>query len=283
MDFGRGSKGRLGLLFGCLQGVSWRKRKMMILYFTATGNSLAVAKRTGGELISIPQAIKNERYEFTDKAVGFVFPVYGCMVPFVVRDFMRKISVKADYTFAIATYGMSAGAVLEEAKKISVEAGYSFDYLNKVLMLDNCQPQFDITKQKETLAKKNVDRQLKGIVRDIQSRKKNQPEISLVERVGTGFCKMLGMGKPNPRYDNNFRVDGNCIKCGTCARVCPMGNITITDHVEYHHNCAACQACIHACPKKAIHFRGERNTERWRNPDVTLSEIIASNQQNNIR
>ncbi|SPW87228.1 Uncharacterised protein [Enterococcus faecium] len=31
---------------------------MTILYFTATGNSLYVAKRLGGKLISIPQMIK---------------------------------------------------------------------------------------------------------------------------------------------------------------------------------------------------------------------------------
>jgi len=254
---------------------------MITLYFTATGNSLAVAKKIGGELISIPQAIKNGRYEYADEAVGFVFPTYGCMIPFAVRNFMRKISVKADYTFAIATYGMSSGAILEEAKKISEEAGYTFDYLNKVLMLDNCQPQFDIAKQKKTLAKKNVDGQIEIIANDIKFRKRNQPRVSLGDRIGTGFCKMLGMGKPNPRYDNSFSTDKSCVKCETCARVCPMGNITVAEYVEYHHNCAACQACIHACPKHAIHFKGERNTERWRNPDVKLSEIIASNCQIN--
>lgn len=47
---------------------------MKILYFTATGNSLAVAKKLGGELISIPQAIKNNQYEIKDDVIGFVFP-----------------------------------------------------------------------------------------------------------------------------------------------------------------------------------------------------------------
>jgi MinD superfamily P-loop ATPase len=89
------------------------------------------------------------------------------------------------------------------------------------------------------------------------------------------------MGKPNPKYDNSFSVDENCIKCGTCAKVCPMANITVTDHVEYHHNCCTCQACIHACPTHAIHFKSERNTERWRNPEVSLKEIIQANDQKN--
>ncbi|SPW41113.1 Uncharacterised protein [Enterococcus faecium] len=49
---------------------------MTILYFTATGNSLYVAKRLGGKLISIPQMIKENKYEFSDERIGIVFPVF---------------------------------------------------------------------------------------------------------------------------------------------------------------------------------------------------------------
>ena len=35
---------------------------MTIFYFTATGNSLAVAKRIGDNLISIPQVIDNQTH-----------------------------------------------------------------------------------------------------------------------------------------------------------------------------------------------------------------------------
>ena len=50
---------------------------MKVLYFTATGNSLAVAKRIGGELISIPRAMHDGDLSFADDAVGLVFPVYA--------------------------------------------------------------------------------------------------------------------------------------------------------------------------------------------------------------
>ena len=36
---------------------------MKTLYFTATGNSLYIAKSIGGELLSIPKMIKEGRYE----------------------------------------------------------------------------------------------------------------------------------------------------------------------------------------------------------------------------
>lgn len=39
---------------------------MKILYFTATGNSMYIAKSLGGELLSIPQLDKVGRYDFSD-------------------------------------------------------------------------------------------------------------------------------------------------------------------------------------------------------------------------
>lgn len=53
---------------------------MKILYFTATGNNLYIAKRLGGELYSIPKLIKEGKYEFEDEKIGIVFPAYGWSV-----------------------------------------------------------------------------------------------------------------------------------------------------------------------------------------------------------
>ncbi len=60
---------------------------MKVFYFTATGNSLAVAKKIGGELISIPQVMNDENLEYKDDVIGVIFPVYGCNVPKIVSRF----------------------------------------------------------------------------------------------------------------------------------------------------------------------------------------------------
>ena len=64
---------------------------MKIFYFTATGNSLAVAKKIGGELISISQARNEQIKEYKDDVIGFVFPTFGCTVPKIVKEFMAGI------------------------------------------------------------------------------------------------------------------------------------------------------------------------------------------------
>ena len=251
---------------------------MKIFYFTGTGNSLAVAKKIGGELIAIPQA---KEPVYRDDVIGVVFPTYGCMVPGIVKRFLGGVKLEADYIFAIATYGMGKGKVTQMAEAIAKASGYRFDYVNAVQMLDNCQPQFDIAKEKEKLPEKKVDDQIEKIISDIQAKRHQSLPTSFMDSFGTWICQIIGMGKEGyeQKYPKNYSVDGNCIKCGTCAKVCPMGNITVGDTVQFSTRCTTCQACIHACPKHAIHFKGERNTERWRNPDVTLNEIIEANNQ----
>ena len=72
---------------------------MKILYFTATGNSLYIAKAFGAELLSIPQMIKEGTFEFTDEKIGIVFPVFGWGVPSYIVDFLKKAKFNTDYLF----------------------------------------------------------------------------------------------------------------------------------------------------------------------------------------
>ena len=93
---------------------------MTVFYFTATGNSLAVAKRIGGTLISIPQVVDSENLHYKDDAIGIVFPVYGWTTPVMVGRFLDKVKFEADYIFAIGTYGNIPGAAMYHLQKRAV-------------------------------------------------------------------------------------------------------------------------------------------------------------------
>ena len=67
---------------------------MKVLYFTGTGNSLYVAKGIGGDIYSIPQMIKEGKYEFEDEAIGFVYPCYGFGMAKIITDFIKKSKFK---------------------------------------------------------------------------------------------------------------------------------------------------------------------------------------------
>ena len=84
---------------------------MTVLYFSSTGNSLYIAKRIGGKLLSIPGCIHKEIFDIEDTEVGIVFPVYGLCVPPFIMDFIKNASIRTSYLFAVATYGFFPGAV----------------------------------------------------------------------------------------------------------------------------------------------------------------------------
>ena len=62
----------------------------MVFYFTATGNSLYIAKQIEPDSVSIPQAMRREQLEFTAERIGVVAPVYGHEMPPMVREFLRR-------------------------------------------------------------------------------------------------------------------------------------------------------------------------------------------------
>ena len=117
-----------------------KKKKRIILYFTAMGNSLYIARQLADEnteLLSIPQLVKQERRDFEADEIGIVYPIYGHMPPNMVRGFIKQVRIKADYKFAVLTYGMLDFNAAELWDGISQKAGTKFDYINTLVMVDN--------------------------------------------------------------------------------------------------------------------------------------------------
>ena len=48
-----------------------------------------------------------------------------------------------------------------------------------------------------------------------------------------------------------------CVKCGLCARLCPMGSIDPADVSKVTGKCIKCCACVKKCPKGAKYFDHE--------------------------
>ena len=52
-------------------------KKRLVFYFTATGNSLFIAKSLSDNPISIPQELKKSNLSYEADEIGFVFPDYA--------------------------------------------------------------------------------------------------------------------------------------------------------------------------------------------------------------
>lgn len=253
---------------------------MLTFYFTGTGNSLAAAKKIGGTLISIPQAIHEENKIHRDDAIGFVFPLYCLNPPKMVREFLQNAKFEAHYFFAVATYGNAAGAALPHLQRAAEGLGFRFDYMNALLSVDNCLPYFEMGEEVARLPAKRTEECLEQIAADIAARKRFIPAATAEDEALSAYREPLLREQDKGESAKAFVVNEQCVRCCLCTYVCPAANISVAERVEFGNSCEACYACIHACPQGAIHLPNEKSAARWRNPDVTITEIIRANSQN---
>jgi ferredoxin len=252
---------------------------MTIFYLTGTGNSLAVAKSIceGETLISIPQVADVPDAEYKDDVIGVVFPVYYAHAPQMVRSFLAKAKLTANYMFAIGTYGYQPGACLWDVQHRVVRRGNPFDYVGGLATADNYLPKFDMDVEISRLPDKHIEENLSRIAADIAVRKKQPATASASWRLVGAFIRMAERSLTKNVQAKSFHLDTSCDRCGICAKVCPAGNIAVTDTVTFGDSCECCLGCVHHCPKIALHVKGEQSAARWRNPHTTLAEIVRAN------
>lgn len=256
---------------------------MTILYFTSTGNCLYVAKRIGGRLCSIPQMIKAGEYTFSDDKIGIISPSYGLCIPPFVQEFVKKAQFHCTYLFGIVTYGFFAGAVSSQLEKLVEDKEKEFDYLTTIKMVENYLPDFEMRKEiskcSSEKAKKEQETRLAKIILNIQEQKcQIQHEthlnhfITMLHEKNYAYNCGVGMTK-------GYHVEDQCKGCGICTKVCPMHNISIVDgRPVFGANCISCLACTQNCPQNAIRLENEKSRIRYRNPEVSLTEVINANQ-----
>lgn len=279
-------------LTSCIEG----RKKRVVLYFTGTGNCLYVARQLAGkegEILSIPQLMRKKQFEIEADEIGLVYPIYGHMPPYMVREFIKKAQLKAEYKFAVLTYGMRKCNAVEIWDGISRKVGNVFDYIGTIVMVDNWLPNFDMNEQMKI--DKHIPENLAKITSDLSNRRRWHEPVTQEEREQhEGFMSLSGLD-PEVGFlmkaDRSFRVTDDCIHCGICTYVCPRGNYQLTGQgVKMQGDCEFCFACIQNCPQRAIQFKknedgtwpdgSEKNPNaRYRNENVSLMELKLANNQ----
>lgn len=261
-------------------------KKRLVFYFTATGNSLFVARQLSDDPISIPQELKKSELKYEADEIGFVMPDYAGAIPKIVREFVAKASFKAPYIFSVITFGNACVNVAEYWDEYCKGKGVINNYIQPILMVDNYLPVFDMNQQ--MAIDKHVDESLARILEDIGAHKSHiaEPQMGM-------FNKEMLKGMQDQHFSMTAErllelKPDRCVECMTCEKVCPHKNFRLSgDRLEFSGDCEYCLACVHNCPQKALTLKsnrpgnpGERNAEaRYRHPDISLNDIIRSNKQ----
>lgn len=271
------------------------RTKRLIFFFSATGNSLYVSRQIGGEnatILSIPQEIHKEHPEYDAEEIGFVFPTYCFTAPAIVQEFIEQSSFKADYFFAVATYGAHTTRLPEIFGDFARKNGMEMNYISSVQMVDTYLPFFD--QAAEQAMDKHTPEQIAKVVEEINARTNYiQPVTEEDKQFYEGYYQFSGRDRVKPAKTRSEKIlysTEDCIGCGICTSVCPHGSWKIVDGKSIANGeCENCLACAQNCPLKAISIirtppepeqEANRNA-RYRNPNVKLIDIIKANSQEN--
>ena len=246
---------------------------MIVLYFTATGNNLYIAKRLSDDYYSIPRMTKENKFELKAEKIGIVFPVFHGAVPPIVEEFINNATLNSEYIFGIASYGCIAGGASKHLLEIADRNKIAFSYINEILMIDNWLPMFDMKKERKKEPRKNIEKHLEKIIADIDCNKVYIKKHTAI----VNALRQIHKKKFYVSFEKEFFILNNCTRCKICERVCPVDNIVVADKPHFMKNCQQCLACIHNCPQNAIHLKKEISKERFLNQNVSLDEIIISN------
>ncbi len=241
--------------------------KTVIFFFSGRASSLKTAivlsQRLGNTSI-VPIRKDTNINQYNDyNCYGIITPVIDFGIPDFVLKSIDRINIQNPnaYVFTIVTNGgMPCAAVTQIIKRL---------YKNGIVL----SASFLLRCGEAVCKSESWIEQINKIADVIAKNQKQTIKTSFKDKFLTSLvhsaAKLI-----IPSQDKKFRVNHNCIGCGICRSICPVGNIKMEDNLPvWLHYCEQCGACFCWCPQEAITGTNLAAKKRFRVPEIELRQM----------
>ena len=194
----------------------------------------------------------------------FAYPIYYSNLPKIVRDFIveNKNLWKGKQIFIICTMGLFSGDGAGVSARLFRQ--YGADIVGGIhIIMPDCICDVNLLKFSPAKNRKIIDKadsRLETAARKMATGKPPQNGLNFFSHLAGLLGQRLWFYNITRHYSDKLKIhEEYCIKCGKCAAVCPMHNLTLTeDKVTTAGKCTMCYRCVNRCPQKAITLIGKR-------------------------
>ncbi len=259
-----------------------------IYYFTATGNSLSIAKKLQAELgnaeLKSIKNLKDSGHVIDSETVGFVFPIYAWGMPSIVKEFIQSAEFKGvKYVFGIAGCAGIAGNTLVSLKKLlkkngkTLNSGFILKEPGNGVNLDEDNDFRNLVqKHKGTRSHRSIDERINELSNIIKTRTDAPLEKDSIKINGITNLINKAAVSSFKKSDKAYWTTDDCTGCGICAKVCPRDNITIeVKRPKWHNNCEACAGCINWCPNHSLQSGDtSEGRPRYQKSGISVQDVL---------
>ena len=253
----------------------------MILYFSGTGNSMAIsrqlAERLGEQVMPLSRAVARDLSQ--ERRIGLVFPCYWFNAPRAVTELLPRLQLPKDaYVFIVIPCGAQAGNAIWTVRRMLAAIGVEVAYSHKIRVPDNSAVGFGRNPNDQVWKFDRYAGRLERITADIAAgvRRCHYAWWGLAG----ALCAIPAVQRRTlPMLTPAVNAD-RCIACCICAQVCPQGNIAIRDGKACcGDDCTQCLACVHFCPHQAVEINSKPTPKahQYHHPKVTVDDILGNN------
>lgn len=238
----------------------------MIICFSGTGNSLAVAMEvqkhlTTQQMLRLDNlnAATMPNRSIDDDEIIWIFPTYSWGMPPVVKQAIEDFRGRRDAVHhLITTCGDDIGNCAVQWRNALKRCGFKTGSAFSVQMPNTYVNMKGFNVDSSEVEQKKIDAMPGRVKQVCEAISSGTPQNDVVKG-SWAWIKTALIYPWFKRYEMNpanFMVDKKrCISCNLCSDRCPLDNILfIHGHPRWGDSCTMCLRCYHHCPTKAISY-----------------------------